>query len=250
MLRGTVIRKIRPRDEAEELLRQYILDNNIKGQLPSERELCEKLPFSRTTLRFAMQRLKMSHLLYSKRGSGNYINPPKFQRHLQSLESWTEFAQNLELPYCTLVLNFTHIEAPKTVAQNLHLGLGAEVYEIERLRVLNETPTSLETAYLSVDRFPNLENYDFSKESLYNVLQKNYHINILSGHEQIQISFPTIKEMQLLKVTQETPLFFVEGITYDQDKIPVEYMKSLSLSDRIEFVSTIKELLHKGDIDE
>ena len=62
-----------------ELVMEQIKDLVKKGQLmsgdklPSERELCEKLEVSRSSVREALKALQMLGLIESKHGEGNFI---------------------------------------------------------------------------------------------------------------------------------------------------------------------------------
>ena len=76
------IKKIRPQDMAMEQIQWYIQENQLKPhtQLPSERELCTMWQMNRSTLHTAIQQLIEERKLYSVKGSGTFVAPPRLVR--------------------------------------------------------------------------------------------------------------------------------------------------------------------------
>ena len=92
--------RIRPRDQAVEMIECFILQNHLPAhaRLPSERDMCDMWGISRTTLRFAIQRLICEGKLYSKVGSGTFVSAPKLLCNLQDLKSFSSFAREAGIP--------------------------------------------------------------------------------------------------------------------------------------------------------
>ena len=63
------------------------------------------------------------------------------------------------------------LESNKKISQKLHIPLGRKIYELSRIRNFDNDPTSIDTSYIEFERFPNLERFDFEKESFYNILK-------------------------------------------------------------------------------
>lgn len=234
--------KISPRDEAMEKVEFYILKNKLKPhtKLPSEREMCNMWGFNRTTLRFAMKRLEIEGKIYKIRGSGTYVAEPKLIRNLQDLKSLSEFVNEKKLGLSSEVISFELIEGYKQITQKLHLTLGQKIYVLTRCRFLEGEPVAIEVSFLSYDRFKNLDKYDFSAESLYSVIEKEYGILISRGDENIGISYATGYEAKLLQIEEKQAVFYVSGVVYDEKDIPVEYIKSIIRPDKMGFASILK----------
>ena len=90
--------RVRHREEAVELIECYLQANDIPphGKLPAEWEMCEMWGLNRTTLRAAIRRLTEMGKLYSLKGSGTYVAPPKLERNLQDAKSTTESVRGEE----------------------------------------------------------------------------------------------------------------------------------------------------------
>lgn len=233
--------KIQPRDEAEEQLLQYIENKNIPphGALLSERDLESYFNISRTTLNFAIQRLKRQGVLYSKRGAGNYVSEPKYLKHLHTLESWTDFSNQYQLELVSKIRDFSIIEADKPLAQKLGLMLGESIYKLSRIQFINGEPLIFETTYLPAYRFENLDKYDFSKISLYQVLEEDYNIKAYKGSENIQVILLNIEEAKILQVSHRDPAFRTDALILDIESKPIEFVHSITRADKFEFGNII-----------
>lgn len=231
----------RSRDEAIEIIEYYIIKNELAPheKIPSERDLCEMWGFNRTTLRSAIQRLVVEGKLYQKKGSGTYVATPKLVRNLQDLRSLSVEVRNNKQTLKSKVLSAEIIESNKQTTKKLHLPLGRKVYALTRLRYIDEEPVTIETSFMDYQRFPSLSSHDFSKESLYSVIEDEYNIQIIKGEETVGISYATAYEAELLGIEVGQPVFYLTGVVYDVKEEPVEYFKSIVRPDKMKFSSIL-----------
>jgi GntR family transcriptional regulator len=116
-----------------------------RGQLPSERELCELFQVSRITVRHAISQLVAEGHLVRKRGSGTYVAPSPFRKCLLPLMGFTEEMRARGQRPGARVLKFEEVAAEARVADALQLGKGERVVLLKRLRLANDEPMALET---------------------------------------------------------------------------------------------------------
>ncbi|WP_425447310.1 GntR family transcriptional regulator [Dethiothermospora halolimnae] len=234
--------KRRSRDEAKEMIEYYIIKNKLEphSKLPSERAMCNKWGFNRTTLRFAIKRLVIEGKLYQIKGSGTYIKEPKLIRNLQDLKALSEIAKDKGLKLTSKVVSFDIIEGYKEVVQKLHLVLGHKIYVLTRIRYIENEPTAIEMSFLDYERFKGLDKYDFSKASLYSIIEDKYNVTIERGKEKVGISYATDHESQLLNIKKNQGVFYLSGVIYDNYDTPVEYIKSIIRPDKIGFSSILR----------
>jgi GntR family transcriptional regulator len=232
----------RPRDEAMEKIEWHIRKNQVKphAKLPSERDLCELWGLNRTTLRSAIKRLIAEGKLYNKKGSGTFVAESKIMRNLQDSQSITELLANKGKDFESKVLSFRLIPCTKQLSNTLHVSIGRGVYELIRLRMLDGEPLMLERTCLSEDRFPELIRFDFEKESLYEVLKNHYSVMILGGNEKVGMTYAGKNEADQLNLQEETALFYLDGVAWDEKKEPVESFQSWVRADRIQLFSVLK----------
>lgn len=234
--------RVSPRDEAIEKIEGYIWKNQLKSnaKLPSERDLCEMWGVSRSTLRAAILRLIDEGRLYNRLGSGTFVAPPKVLRTLQDLRSLEEYTQEYGRVLTSRVISMNLMEGNKKVCQKLHIPLGRRIFELTRVRYFDEVPGSLDFSYIEAERFPRIECFDFARESFYAVLKGEYGIHITGGEEKIGVTYASAAEASHLGMAVESPLFFISGIVWDEQEIPIEYFKSVARPDRVRFASTLR----------
>lgn len=230
------------RDEATEKIEYYIINNNLvpHAKIPSERDLCELWSFNRTTLRSAIQRLIVEGKLYQKKGSGTYVAKPKIIRNLQDLRALSSLVEENGQTLTNRVLSVDIIESNKQITRKLHLPLGHKVYVLTRLRYIDGEPVTIESCFMDYERFPNLDEHDFSEESLYSVMEKDYNIQIMKGEERIGIAYATNYEAELLGLKATQAVFYLTGVVCDAQGEPVEYFKSIVSADKMRFASILK----------
>ena len=233
--------RIRPRDAAAEQIECYILEQGLSAhdKLPSERDMCVMWGFSRSTLRSAIQRLIEEGVLYSRRGSGTFVSPPKLTRNLQDIEGFSSVARSAGYSVSSRVVHLGVREANKQIAQNMHLTLGHKVIEIIRVRLLDQVPVLLETIYLDALRCKGIEEYDLSNVSLYDILENKYGIRITQGMEKLNVTYTDKEEAKLLGIPEGTPVIYQTGVVVDDNGVPVEYFKSIARSEYIRFASEL-----------
>lgn len=232
----------KPREVAGELLESYLLEQHLRpgDRLPAERTLCQAWGISRSTLRSALSRMEKNGLLYAKRGSGSYLAPPKYIRHLQGLQSLSQSAAEQGRTVTTRLLSIKRVECDKNLARRFGRTLGYPLYELVRMRLLDGEPAMLETAYLPAERVWDLEGKDLEAHSLFQVLEKEYGLIPEQGEEKIGITYATAYEAQLMGISEDAPLFWIVSQTYDQTGELMEYCHTAARPDRLRIASVLE----------
>lgn len=230
----------RPREQAEELIKAYIIEHNMKvyDALPPEREMCEMWGLNRVTLRSAISLMVKNGLLYSIQGSGTRI-APRFVRTLQDLQGFSEYAVSSGFSPSTQFLSFSTIECDKHLSNKFKLCLGEKIYKISRLRSLNQKPVLIETAYIPYYLAPGLEEQDLVSGSLFSILKNNYGLVLEHGMEKASITYATEEEANFLGVENGSPLYWIVSTTNSTDDTTIEYCRSVARPDFIEMASTL-----------
>lgn len=231
----------RPRELAQEYIEAYILEHNLRNgdRLPPEREMCRMWGLNRCTLRSAISIMAASGRLYAQQGSGTRI-APCFRRTLQDLQSFTEYAAAGGFQSETRLLSFSVVECDKTLARHFCRTLGEKLYRISRLRILDQVPLMIETAYIPVELAPSLEAQDLVTDSLFRILKNNYKLVLDHGIERTGLTLVSEEEAQHLLLAPGDAAFWIESRTAAPDGTVIEYCRTLGRADRIEMVSTLR----------
>lgn len=215
-------------------IRKQITNGKIKSgsPVPSERELAEQLCVSRMTVRQAMTTLREEGLIYQKRGKGTFVSPHKLDIHTRSLSGFSDEMQRRGMKPVSKILEMRREDADRDVAEKLNVEIGSRVFRLERLRIADEIPMSVETAFLPAARFAGLEKYDYEKKSLYQILISKYGVNMVSAEEILEAAVCDAQTSKSLGVKKNSPLLIVHRTVFTDENEAVEYTKSIYRADR------------------
>lgn len=129
-------------------------DYAVGDMLPSEKALAAELKVSVMTLRKALALLEEEKLIARRHGSGTCI-VRKSNYHGGELEGFNYQMQVVGVTnYRNKVIEFTLLDAPPAIAQQLKIQPGEKVYYVRRLRLIDEVPILVENSYIPFATFP------------------------------------------------------------------------------------------------
>jgi GntR family transcriptional regulator len=228
---------------AESLLDQIESGELSPGdRLPSERELSEGLGVNRMTLRRALQLLEMQGLLVRRRGNGTYIAEPKIERHAGKLVLFARGMERRGFVPGARVLTLERRPATAVEAQQLGIPVGAPVYYVSRVRLLNQEPVMLERFTVPAQRFPGFEQYDFSVRLVSDVMEQEYGIAEVRARQSLEPVVASEYEADLLGIKPGAPLMLERRLGIDENDLPVEYGRDLYRGDRFRFITELAPL--------
>jgi len=220
----------------EELRRQIVADVNagVPGaKLGSERELAERYKTSRSSLRQVLAALEEAGLVHRAigRSGGIFISHGQVQRSLSDVVGVPAFLANQGYVAGTRVLS-TKIAPPDRNAQSaLHIGANDFVVEIQRVRLADGSPISLELAQFPAEAFPGLLEQQLGG-SIYEILETHYGLVTTRADERIEAVNATPDEASLLGIKAKSALLLITRVTYDQHGTPCEFSRDLFRGDR------------------
>jgi GntR family transcriptional regulator len=224
-------------DQLAELLRHDIGQGLAQGetyQLPSENELAEQHGISRQTVRHALDELERDGWIYRLKGVGSFAVTRRVEQELTALVSTSEAMRQRGWRLESRILSVAQLLPAPYVAAALELDAGASVYEVQRLRLAEGGPLSIQTNYLPAALCPRLEENDLSS-SLYRLLETRYGLRLWTGEETIRARGATSHEAYLLDIKEGAPVMHTERITYAANGLPVEYLDAVWRGDRYDF---------------
>lgn len=227
---------------SEELRRRIVADLNdgVPGtKLGSERELAERYRTSRSSLRQVLAALEEAGLVDRAigRAGGIFISHTQVQRSLSDVVGVPAFLANQGYVAGTRVLS-TKITVPdRTTQEALHLAADDYVVEIQRVRLADGSPISLELAQFPADAFPGLLERELGG-SIYEILETHYGLVTLRADERIEAVNATGEEATLLGIKQRSALLLITRVTYDQNGTPCEFSRDLFRGDRTRLAVT------------
>ena len=227
------------RDFATELVESYIIENDLQpdDRLPSERDMCAMWDLNRTTLRNAIQRLVDDGVLYCRMGSGTFVARPKLVRNLQDVYGFSEAVRLAgRIPGSRLLYSGIQV-ADKAISRKLDVQQGTQVFALKRVRMIDGTPCSIETTIVNMKGCAGIENHDYQRESLFDVLRWDYGIKAMSGDEKISVTTLDAEEAELLGMEEGHSAIFKSGVLADAGGVPIEYYRTITLSELIRYAT-------------
>lgn len=209
--------------------------------LPSELALIDHYDVSRTTIRQAVEQLVNEGYLERKRGKGTFVKKSeKFYWDLAELRSFDEVAQRKNLSTKTELLSIKEIEN-NDITNQIFKGDYDYFFQLERLRFIERQPSEIVTTYVPTSIATNLDKFDFSKISLFDILRDTYNIDISYADKKFTAINCSTEDAKLLNLKKSDAIQLVETITFDNSDRPIEY----SIARDKGLISTFRIILKK-----
>lgn len=203
----------------------------------TEREIAEQFAVSRATANKALASLVSEGLLEFRRGVGTFVRRDVIDYDVQSLVSFTEKARTAGRKPTTELITFGQIPAGE-IDQQVQSAIDVEadeaLWEMERLRLADDTPVILEHRYVIRRRCPRLTKSQ-AEGSLYRAWTKTHGLNITGADEIIRAVPLTASEAQYLKIAAGSPALEVTAVGRLDDNSPLWWERTLYRGDQYEF---------------
>jgi len=221
------------------ILRQQIENGRFKAHdsIPSERQLEEQYNLSRPTIRQAIDLLERQGFLYRVHGKGTFVSPPKLQKGILELTSFSEDMRNRGLKPGHRILEFGFVEPPAKVARQLEItGSSRKVLHIKRLRFGDDDPMGLQDSYLALPNNQEITRAEIEKRgSIYAILQEKFGVYPTEADETLEVTLATPEEAELLQIPVGSPLLLNERTLWSQDRKAIEFVRILYRGDRYKY---------------
>lgn len=221
-------------------LKELILSGTIPSGsiLPPEMELCQAYGVGRHTMRVAIAGLVADGLVERFAGRGTYIKSQAERMKFYLDRSFTQQMRELGYQPWSRVLSISNGIVDRSAPEPLQKQMGAPCLRLVRLRFGNEQPVSVQTTTILIEKCPNLDQHDFSQQSLYEILAKEYHLIIDRIHHIVRAVPAEEYQADLLQVSAGAPLLYVCTTAFLENKQVIECTESFYRADKYEYSTT------------
>lgn len=195
-----------------ELLRKHIVNGvYLEGDLlPSENELCAVHEMTRPTVRHALETLVKDGLIMKKQGKGSIVRKPPQNIGILSIAGTASAVGVRYLKTDILQKPMVKLWPGDFPFELSELEEEAGCIYMERLRYVEGAPVFYDINHLPNIYLPRITQRSFENKSLFEILRKNYQIEILGGEQQLKAVKPTAKIRQLLNLKPGQPVLYME----------------------------------------
>lgn len=209
-------------------------------RLPSEPDLAADLGVSRGTLRRSLGTLVDEGLLIQVQGRGTFVASSLVEPALASrLTTLSEAFEEAGQPLTTRVVAAEAITPEPSVAALLEVPAGARVLRLQRVRSRAGVPVAHLVGQVRLDLAPGLEDADFAQRRLFDVLETDHGLVIVSGRRTFDAVLAGPENAELLDIDPAAPLLHLEQLTRLADGTPVELSQVWLRSDRLRISSEL-----------
>jgi GntR family transcriptional regulator len=206
-----------------------------ESAIPTESELCEEYGVSKITVREAIKILVKDGRLSRKPGKGTFVTKPKIEQKLDRFFSFTKWALQNGLQPASRILRVETVACDRHIARHLGIEEGEQVSRIERLRLGNNEPLTIEIIWVPCRLCPDLHLHDLANIPLNEILQNQYGITFTRATESIEAQTADEYVARLLGIEKEVVMLHVEHTAYTKNNQIVYFVTTSYRGDRVKF---------------
>ncbi len=181
--------------------------------IPPERELMEIYNVSRITVRRAVDELASEGYLYKIQGKGTFVKGNTRTTGLTYVTSCTKEIMQQGFVPTRKTISIDIEQCTKKLAHVLQIEDGEDVIHIQRIYYADGVPVNFSNNYLAARYFPNFDQYDLSKYSLYELIEGDYGMHIEASTRYIEAIGAYDDVAEWLEVPNGYPILHLHGVT-------------------------------------
>lgn len=202
--------------------------------IPSENQLAETYGINRLTVRNAIDALVHEGLLKRVQGKGVFVVGDKVERDLDTLGGFTQTMRDKSKTPKIKILAKSLRQAGDVLGAIFKLPADTELYYIKRVCYADDEPFSLEEVFIPKAIVPKLDGIDLGVFTIYEIYDF-YGIELKEAHQTLDIAKLPQKDARMLDIDQETPVFFFQCTSWDDEGRVIEFARTYTRGDKCDF---------------
>jgi GntR family transcriptional regulator len=172
-------------------------------------------------------------------GKGTFVGEPKIDQQLRTLTGFSQEMSGRGTVPSSRVLEAKLQPVGVDLAQLVRIPVGSEIVILTRVRLADGVPLAIETVHIPHSLCPQLLRHDFSSESLYDVLEREYGYRLTRAEQTLEAALASSRDVSLLQLVPPAPVLVMERLTFTDQDILIEHVQSTYRGDRYKFRSAL-----------
>ena len=222
-------------------IREELRDRILSGawqphdRVPSESALMAQYGVSRITVRQALGDLERERVIFKVAGKGSFVAETKPFQELGRLQGFAEAMSGSGHETYNRVLRCETVPADEVVAQRLGLAPATPVTAVQRVRLLDREPVSVDCTWLPLHLGERVAREDLAGRDIFQILENECATPL--GHADLALG-ATLADDEVaahLRVRTGTPLLHIERLTHDREGRPIDFEHLYCRSDSFQY---------------
>ena len=192
-------------------------------RLETQRALARRFDVTLMTLRQALETLEREHLIERRHGLGTFVAAPTVDYDILQLRRLASDLSAQGENVATRVLGARFVAADRRAAAALRLSPRSRVLELERLRLVDARPMSLQRSLLPAHLGEEVAKADLAVTPLHEVLECKLGVTIERAAEAVSAVRLPRRAARLLGCHAGVPAFESERVSYGAGGDPVVF---------------------------
>lgn len=217
------------------------IENHMKpgDTIPIESEIEKQYGVSRMTVRRAVDELVDEGIVIKQQGRGTFVQQPKITQDVGRIFSWTEEMRNKGKTTETKDLEIKKVMPSRKLTISLRLDKDEQVVCVKRIRFTEGEPLAIMMNYLRLKYVPDLLGDGLQSESLYEDLERIYHITLVEADEIISAREATDLEALALQIPSGSAVLHIMRTSYLANGTPIEVVDMTARADRFQYFTKL-----------
>ncbi len=198
-------------------LRARIRDGSLRpgAPLPNQRRLARDFGVTLMTLRQALTLLEREHLIDRRHGLGTFVAAPAIDYDILQHRRFAGDLRARGEEVTTRLLGARFVAADRRVSEALGVAPRARVLALDRLRLVDGRPMSLQRSFLPAAIGEEIVKADLAETPLQQALEFKLGLTVQRAHETVSAVRLGRREARQLGCRAGVPAFESERVSYD-----------------------------------
>ncbi|MDQ0473659.1 GntR family transcriptional regulator [Labrys wisconsinensis] len=219
---------------------RYIEENRLQAddKLPIEVDLASMTGVSMVTVRRALAELSAQGIIRRVQGRGTFVAVPRLRAETTKVGSLRNgLALDARSALETRRLKLLGRAATAEEARRMQIADGALVWEISRLRLLDQIPMIHEVSVIPMILAPDLGVHldRDDSASLYEILAARYGLSEAREEQTLVCRMQTSADEQILKLPPNHWVVEIAGVSYSAQQMPIDSFRMVFDARRFSF---------------